>query len=81
MAGSRARAGQLIGQAAPAAKSARARAPAAGSIPAQSHFRSCCAAGARRSAWWRERVRRPAGPYVYLGEYVHNNIYIYIKKM
>jgi hypothetical protein len=40
-----------------------------------------CVARARRSAWRRERVRRPAGPYMYvcLGEYVHSfkkrNIY------
>ena len=34
----------------------------------------------RRSAWRRERVRRPAGPYVYLGEYVHIFLLLLIKK-
>jgi hypothetical protein len=38
----RARASQLIGQTAPAAKSARARGPAAGPIQQTPHFRSSC---------------------------------------
>ena len=61
MAGARARAGQLIGQAAAAAKSARARAPAAGSIPADAEFQimlwwpaqgECSLARARKPASW-----------------------------
>ena len=63
MAGPRARAGQLIGQAAPAAKSARARAPAAGSIPADAEFQIMLCGRRKESAGWRARAPRPAGPY------------------
>jgi hypothetical protein len=69
MAGSRARAGQLIGQAAPAAKSARARAPASWIDPSAVAFQimlcgprkeKCMAARARAPASWPIRVSRAA---------------------
>jgi hypothetical protein len=81
MAGARARAGQLIGQAARAAKSARARPPASWIDPSAVAFQimlcgrrkeKCMAARARAPASW------SAGPSVYRGEYVHHLIYIYI---
>jgi hypothetical protein len=75
MAGARARAGQLIGQAAPAAWPARARAPVSWIDPGAVAFQIMLCGPRKSSAWRRERVRRPAGPYVYLGEYVHNLIF------
>jgi|EP01049_Picozoa_sp_SAG25_P012503 hypothetical protein len=58
MAAARARAGQPIGHSAPAAKSARARAPAAGSISADAAFQiKLCGP---RGAVHRRRRRRAA---------------------
>jgi hypothetical protein len=67
MAGPRARAGQLIGQASPAAKSARAHAPASWIDPSEVAFQimlcgrrkeKCMAARARAPASWPIRVSR-----------------------
>jgi hypothetical protein len=60
MAGPRARAGQLIGQAAPAAKSARARAPASWIDPSAVAFQIMLC-GRRKESVFRRAQRAPDG--------------------
>ena len=76
MAGPRARAGQLIGQAAPAAKSARARGPVSWIDPGAVAFQIMLC-GRRKEKCMAARARAPDDwpiQYVYRGEYmyVHN---------